>query len=258
VTIDMSAILAAPEDDAPRWALARELEAANDPRGRFITVQLRASEERKAKGGSRDYWSLDATSEAMLETHRAAWTREVLPLVQEARFHRGFIESVTMDARTFLARGLELYRLAPIRSVTLTGAKPVMPEVAGSQLLRRLVHLGLQSNDLGDAGATSIARSTQLTNLRLLDLSFDGITAAGLDTIAASLTLAKLAFINLAGNPCGQPYESFAVDEMTGEMVPGSWELPEAGQAIEAKHGPRAWLHAPSRMRAYPPTIEDV
>ncbi len=256
--MDLTAILSAPDDDAPRLALARQLDAAGDPRGVFILTQLKAATERKERGASRDYWSLVSTADAMLDRYGAVWKKDVAGLAKTPMFHRGFIEAVTIDARTFLARGLDLYRVAPIRSVTLTGAASVMPELAGSQLLRRLLHLGLQVNDIGDAGAVALAKSQQPINLRLLDLSFNGITRVGLDAVAGSPILGKLAFINLAGNPCGEPSETFSVDEMSGQLAPGTEELPELGKELEAKFGPLPWLHAPSRMRAYPPTIEDV
>jgi hypothetical protein len=30
------------------------------------------------------------------------------------------------------------------------------------------------------------------------------------------------------------------------------------GRALESKYGPLPWLHAPSLLLAYPPTVEDV
>ena len=250
MTIDLTAILSAPDDDAPRLALAQQLEAAGDPRGVFIRTQLKAATERKARGASADYWSLVATACAMLNRYGAEWTKDVAALVKDPIFHRGFIEHVTMDARTFLARGLELYRLAPIRAVTLTGAKVVMPEVAGSQLLRRLLELGLQVNEVGDAGAVALARSPQPINLRLLDLSFNGITRAGLDAIAGSPILSRLDFLNLAGNPCGEPSETFGIDETTGQLAPGTEEMTDLGKELVQRRRRRGVHGSATRMPA--------
>ncbi len=258
MTIDLSAVLAAPSEDGPRRALAATLEAANDPRGRLITLQLDASVERKLNGATREYWNLDSLADALLDKHRAEWTSQIAPLVKEARYHRGFVESVTMDAQAFLTNGPRLYALAPIRSVHLVNAGAVVAEVVGSPLVRQLAHLGLQKNGLGDAAAQTLARSTQLANLQLLDLSFNAITEPGLEALAASQQLRRLVFVNLVGNPCGDPAETYGVDGMTGQMVPGTAALPPLGQALEAKHGELPWLHAPSRLMAYPPTIEDV
>ncbi|MBL0213632.1 MAG: hypothetical protein IPQ07_07105 [Myxococcales bacterium] len=258
MTVDLSGVLAAPADDGPRRALAATLEAANDPRGRLITLQLDASIERKLNGTTREYWNLDSLADALLDKHRAEWAKEIAPLVKEARFHRGFVESVTIDAQAFLANGQRLYALAPIRSVQLVNAGAVVAEVAVSPLVRQLAHLGLQKNGLGDAAAQALARSTQLGNLRLLDLSFNAITESGLEALAASQQLRGLVFVNLVGNPCGDPSETYGVDGTTGHMVPGTASLPPSGKALEAKHGELPWLHAPSRLMAYPPTIEDV
>lgn len=65
--------------------------------------------ERKRNGASREYWSLESTADAMLAKHREQWTREISPLVEQARFHRGFVESVTIDAHSFVTHGARLY-----------------------------------------------------------------------------------------------------------------------------------------------------
>lgn len=255
---ELAAVLADPEAEAPRRAVAAMLERAGDPRGRFITIQLEASAERRAAGESAEYRALNATAQAMLARNQAAWTRELAGLAIEPRFHRGFIEGVTMDARQFLARGAELYKIAPIRHLTLNGARPVIGELAASPLLRRLASLGVNSNDLGDVGAAAIAGSTQLERLRLLDLSFNGITRTGLDALAASPNLARIDYINLAGNPCGEPGETYGVDPMTLTIVGGSIGSSPLGAELEARHGERPWLHAPSRLLSFPPGEADV
>jgi hypothetical protein len=44
---------------------------------------------------------------------------------------------------------------------------------------------------------------------------------------------------------------------MSGSMMTfGS--LPPLGAALEAKYGTLPWLHAPSLLLTYPPTVEDV
>jgi hypothetical protein len=255
---DLAAVLAAPEDLAPRWALMRTLRRAGDPRGRFIELQLEASMERKRSGASREYWSLESTADAMLARHREEWTREIAPLVEQARFHRGFVESVTIDAHSFLTRGARLYELAPIRCVTLKNAKDLIPDLTASPLLRPLAALGLQANPIGDDGARALASCAHLGNLRLLDISFGDVTDAGLEAIAGSKHLARLVFVNLAGNRCRNPVEDYGLDPMSGSIVPSPGSLPQLGKELEARFGPLAWLHAPSLLLTYPPTVEDV
>jgi hypothetical protein len=256
-SVDTSAIVAAPNDLSLRRALAVELEAAGDPRGRFIHVQLDAARERLRDGASREYDSLLSIADALLEEHGDTWARDVAPLVEEARFYRGFVESVTVDARAFLARGAALLRLAPIRSVTLKDVSPVLAELLESPLLGALAHLGLQKNELGDDGVSALASCERLTELRLLDVSFNGMTNAGVDAIAASKHLARLVFVNLWGNPCDDPVETYGIDPTTGSRMTFGG-VPPMGRAIESKYGTLPWLHAPSVLLAYPPTVEDV
>ena len=181
-----------------------------------------------------------------------------MPLVEQARFHRGFVESITVEARAFLARGAELYALTPIRSVTLIDAKPVFRELMESDLLGQLAELGLQTAGLGDDDVRVLAECPRLANLRLLDLSFNALTRAGLELLAGSKHLTRLVNVNLAGSPCGDPIEDYGIDGMMGWLVPSPGSLPPLGRELEAKYGPLAWLHAPSRLLTYPPTLEDV
>src|SRR5690606_27153321 len=81
--------------------------------------------------------------------------------------------------RDFLARGAELYQVAPIRHLSLWNAQPVMAELMASPLLRRLASLAFRAragSKLGDEGAEVLARPTQLPKRRRLELGCTGST----------------------------------------------------------------------------------
>lgn len=99
----LAAILASPDDDAPRLAYADLLQQRGDPRGELIVVQCALAAE--SDPARRE--TLAARAEAILATHRETWTRAHDPR-GIYRFARGFIHDVTLydpkKARTLLAR----------------------------------------------------------------------------------------------------------------------------------------------------------
>jgi uncharacterized protein (TIGR02996 family) len=259
------AIIEDADAEAPRLAMADWLEAQDDVHmrveGRFIRTQIALSHARQT-GTAREVAGLTEASGALLKHYHAEWTRGVEALASQPLFSRGFVEHVTMDARRFLESASELYRLAPIRHIALTNARDVIGRLAESPHLARLVSLQFwdqqRSSPIGDAGLATLVASPHLRRLRGLDVSFNDIGEAGLEALAASPHLPSLVYVNLAGNRVADPVEEYGVDGMTGELVHNSTYLPPRGQALEAAHGDKAWLHAPSRLRNYPPQFNDL
>ncbi|MFT3709806.1 MAG: TIGR02996 domain-containing protein [Archangium sp.] len=79
--IDFIAVYASPADDAPRLVLADALMEANDPRGEFLSLQLRANKS-----------SADAKREkALLKAHQKEWVAAFGPsLGAQVEWRRGF------------------------------------------------------------------------------------------------------------------------------------------------------------------------
>jgi hypothetical protein len=250
----MASIAQHPEDRAARAALAKKL--AGDPRGTFIQLQLDAATELQSHGRSETYKDLRSRYRALEQQHGASWAGDVAKLAEQPMFARGFVEYVTMSAAAFLAKAGELYKVAPIRGVTLVDFKSSVRQLAASPYLDRLVALQFydkaKTGKLDDADAALLAGSPHLARLQSLDVSFNAITNAGVDALCA---LAGLRYLNLAGNPADNPVEQVATDTMSGDPI-ATGTLPERGRQLEAKYGKRAWLHAPSELPDFPPTIE--
>src|SRR6266511_6221714 len=147
----LQAVLDEPDDDAPRLIYADWLEERGDPRGEFIRVQcalarLPPDDPRRPE--------LRAREQALLAEHRDAWLAPIRELADgDGKFHRGFVEQVTLDARAFLDRAEKLFARAPVQRLQLYGGENIGPALAGWRCLGRLNALNLRGCNLGPAGA---------------------------------------------------------------------------------------------------------
>lgn len=131
----LRAILADPEDNAPRLALAARLTERGDPRGEFIRLQCALA--RRAKHDPRRP-GLETRERGLLADHGHAWLGPLadlgLVVVPQcgavdhvevdaagfpergffATFRRGFVEHVAADVASFLAHAEVLFRAAPL------------------------------------------------------------------------------------------------------------------------------------------------
>jgi hypothetical protein len=124
--------------------------------------------------------------------NRAAWTADLAGLVLGIDFRRGIPDSASVDATTFLERGEELFRKLRVRRLRLLEIAPVLAKLFTSPLLANIRELDLCNADLGNAGVTLLARSTQFKSLESLDLGFNGLTDAGIETLSRSSNMPNL------------------------------------------------------------------
>src|SRR5262245_51136240 len=136
----LHAILADPEDHAPRLAYADWLDERGDSRGGFIRVQC-------ALAGLADDddagWPLLAREARLIAGHGKHWAGPLRRLVKRWRFRRGFVEAVTLRAADFLWHAEALFRIAPVREVRLLHAADLLAELASCPGLARLTGLDL-------------------------------------------------------------------------------------------------------------------
>src|SRR5262245_36742549 len=128
-------IIAHPDWDGPRLIYADWLGERNDARGEFIRLQcalaqLPAGHDRRAE--------LQERADELLKRHQDEWARPLAGLVSGWRFHRGFIDTVYIDARRFLANADRVFALAPVRYMHLLDVGRRIAEVAASAALARL------------------------------------------------------------------------------------------------------------------------
>src|SRR5438067_9126672 len=116
----LDAILARYADDGPRLVYADFLDDRGDPdRADLVRVQLalaRIPDEHPRRP------ELAGRQADLLQQHLGRWTAHLAGLAAGVEFRRGIPDSVSVEAATFLERGDELFRKAPVRRVRLLDA----------------------------------------------------------------------------------------------------------------------------------------
>src|SRR5262245_43821915 len=150
-------VLAEPDEDAPRLVYADHLEETGDEadqaRARLIRLQCRIAALEEL---SPERLDLEAEEEVLLADHGKEWRtgvpRWARPLTGEI-LRRGFVERVRMTPALLLARGSQLFRQHPIRSLVLHHFDPPSDWPASPHLarVRELRNLCLHHSQVGRA-----------------------------------------------------------------------------------------------------------
>ena len=220
-------VTAHPDQDGPRLIFADWLCERGDPRGHFIRHQCELAQPNVPESRRAE---LQATIDALLKNHQAEWVGGLKGLVSGFRFHRGFIETIFIDAFGFLQNADLIFRAAPVRHVhfldvagqigaitrsrrleQLTGltifashaGDQIARAIAESPWVRNLRELNLGRNRIGDDGAAALVQSTNLVELTALDLRENNLTEAGAFSLASSGHLAHMTSLNLNDNDIG-------------------------------------------------------
>jgi uncharacterized protein (TIGR02996 family) len=198
----LAAVLADPDDDAPRLIYADWLdEHGLGKRAELIRVQIAL-----AGLGSKDErrTELRRRERRLLRRHATHWAAPLGP-VWEYSFHRGFVESVTYGASLFLSRGADLFTHAPIRSLRLLNAHQWALPLSQCPYLSRPIALGLHNTWLNDRDAHYLANSAFLRPLTGLNLAHNRISEEGAISLARSPYLGSLDDLDLRGNDIPHP-----------------------------------------------------
>jgi uncharacterized protein (TIGR02996 family) len=185
------AVAANPDDDTPRLIYADLLDelggAANAARARFIRLQIETHRARAAPDGAwlpepDEAFERKRSEEAVLaKRYRREWLGELPTWCNPAfglvgrtpaeLFSRGFVERVTVKAKTFALRAGQLFDALPVRALDLEGgAAKLVPAVFGRPELARLRVLALRWANAADEVAEALAECPWLADLEELDL----------------------------------------------------------------------------------------
>ncbi len=171
----MDAILADPDADEPRLRYADWVEATDPARARLIRHQL-VNPDREGGGEPRHPLPRGRGSPEMF----APWgARDIV-------FRRGFAEAMSLTGRSFVGLSDGLFASTPLREVRLIAVNFLMAELVRCPNLAKLRVLNLRGNRIGDAGAGLLAGCEHLANLVRLDVTDNGLTPAGEETLVKS------------------------------------------------------------------------
>jgi len=246
----LAAVIASPEDDAPRIAFARHVRSYDPDLARFIELQLASAAERRVKRlGRRTV--IGAEDRVLLERHVDTWARTIQKYAVRFEYDRGFVTKLVIEPNLFLEHGEWLYVNAPIRHVGFVkpqeGAFPI-DELAASPLLARLDSLDFTNCGIADAEIAKLTRSRHLERLRYLDLSWLHLGGQAYEALAASPATRKALVVVRSGHNLGAPfpgerYETVG-DDRDGNPDMGWSRMSSEGAALEKKYGYLPWLHA--------------
>lgn len=213
----LPSILADPDDNTPRLIFADWLEEHGDPRGEFIRLQCALAD---ANLEARERTRLLVREQELLAGHETEWAKPLHGLASSWGFRRGFVEEVTIDARTFLERGADLFRSVPVQHVNLRAVGTLLQRLIESPFLPRLTGLGVRDN-LGDTGMAILTAAPDLTRLRHLDLGMNLFSIVGARALAAATCFSGLTTLILDHNTIADlgVYALAASPPLTGQLT---------------------------------------
>ena len=198
----LTAILSEPDDMTHRLVYADWLDDQGDEASGQRTEFIRAQIERLTLHPSHPRMRALLGREAeLLALHETEWSGRASVLAGRRRFHRGFLEEVSLHVESFLGPGNEVFRIAPIRRLRLRGVNALarLPEVGCQALadcLRRIKVLDLNREPLGEAEVLGLLTLPQLPQLEGLILGYRPHVAVG--RLAASSILASLKLLEFS------------------------------------------------------------
>ena len=219
----LDAVCADPAADGPRLIYADWLEDRGHPRGEFIRLQCAL-----ARLAPDDPLVRPLTQHlSTFGRYLSAWEAPLKGIVGGMEWARGFVETVNVEARTFLRRATDLFRLAPVRRIRFLDVGTNLGRLMDSPFLGRLTALtifaqhiderltralvesphldGLRTlnigrNRVGDRGAERLAWSPRFRNLTELDLSDNAVGDLGMRAVAGAANLENLEVLELRRN----------------------------------------------------------
>jgi uncharacterized protein (TIGR02996 family) len=242
-----AAIIAEPNDPAPRRVLAAYYDGKGDPRGELIRVQMTLADQSITPAGQDG--KLLLRQRDLLKAHGRAWAAPLADLITGHKFHRGLIGEVTLPLDRFLDVAPSLFAAAPIQHVDLTSPRTRFAELLRSPHLARLSSLALEGLGLDDDDAKAIARAEGLRTLHYLALGNNRIGCDGVEALAASPWLARLDVLDLSNNPC-DPIPRPGGRDLDGSVT--ALHRPALANELVSRYGERPWLANPTNLDAWP------
>lgn len=197
------AIIAEPDDDAPRLIYADWLDEQGDAdRAEFIRLQIQLS--RMLPGEPSREW-IKSRADELRQQHHVEWVNR-LPQFAEIHwevFDRGFIVAARIDSpEAYFAHAHEVLVAAPVEELRLHQFTwPNALRLAESKYLRRVRVLDFgDGNRIANQGTEGLAKSPYLANLLALNLSWNMLGSAGVRAIAMAPYIRSLRSLKLYHN----------------------------------------------------------
>ena len=190
-----------PDDDLPRQVLADWLQDHDDPRGEFLSVQVRRA---RLPADDPEQADLAQQERQLLAAHALTWLGPLADLASGWAFRRGFVV-LQARAERLLRSASEHLAIAGgfdwVEELFLTEVRlPHLGRLGDSPILDRLTCLDLGYNRFGDAALERLGRSSRLISLRELRLAGNRLTSRGVRDLAEWVQLEGLFRLDLSHN----------------------------------------------------------
>ncbi|MFO0550968.1 MAG: TIGR02996 domain-containing protein [Polyangiaceae bacterium] len=197
-----AAVLAAPDEDAPRMVYADWLSERGDPRGELITTQIALG---RGDLASEARTKLIEAERTLLAQHGEAWVRPIGLKPEEVVLQRGWIEEVSTTADRLLDRWSTLFEACPVRALRVRklGDKEAAALAAKSELWSRVRELEISNSELGINGLKALAAIGDKHGLRTLLLRGVKLVAKTLRMLADAGVLRPLSRLAMSGASLG-------------------------------------------------------
>jgi hypothetical protein len=244
-----TAILADPENDSLRTALATILRDSDSNWAELIELQVKVAQRRRSGNHTTSFRELD-----LLRENQRRWARNLdmymgeLVRNQTVEFDRGLPWMCSMNPYLFLEQGgYVMSSIAPLRGIWFfddPDRDPFpMKRLAESPLLDRLDCISFQRCDLTDEDLIAFAQSKNLQRCRSIDIRNVGkVSPAVLEAFAANPQLRKCLMVSndIRASDGGRVGEFYSGGGDTRSITV---EIGEDGRKLEQAHGYIPWLH---------------
>ncbi|MBS1123555.1 MAG: hypothetical protein H6Q90_5783 [Deltaproteobacteria bacterium] len=213
----LDAIIADPDDDAPRLVYADWLVERADPRGELIIVQC----ELARLGGKGKRAELKHREAELLRKHKKDWvgrfggqkiqhgsTKQVWTRVNPTRwmFERGFVTWCSMKGADFARNAAAILEAEPLQRAHLTDRN--LTDVAAAKGIEKLRGLDLRRVRLKEYGIDGLCEGTRFRGLEVLGLLRCGLGTKGMKRFAERADprrMPSLHTLELRANRLGDP-----------------------------------------------------
>jgi len=199
----LRAILADPDDDAPRLIYADWLDEHGDAdRAEFIRVQVELSRTSPSEIG---WGRLSARSHQLGQARHVDWVNRLPQFdgVHWEIFERGFISAARFDGpEAYFDHASKVFSAAPINELRLHQFTwPSAIRLGESKHLRQIRTLDFHDgNRIANNGIEGLIKSPHLANLVTLNLSHNSLGSAGVRAIAMAPYVQSLRELKLDRN----------------------------------------------------------
>src|SRR5262245_16552022 len=207
----LNAICAQPDDDTARLVYADWLaENGDSDRGEFIRCEVELARTPPDSDTERRRRVLLERRDELFKKHKAAWLAPFSPFATAGSFVRGFVQSLEVQASTFLQHAEQWFAITPLTRVKFTACRVWDPvtstytwwteQLFASPLLSRLETIDLESLHLTALALELFASPPDLSRLRELVLAGNEIRSEGAIVLAAMPQLKGLESLDLRNN----------------------------------------------------------